>query len=83
MSAKKSTSRRNQKLIAVLLSLKILLAGIQATDRIQQGDSVTETLIWLINQCIPVLQHISRREEEEKKRDGLRLTGSDRNSTKK
>ncbi len=66
MSAKKSTSRRNQKLIAVLLSLKVLLAGIQATDRIQQGDSVTETLIWLINQCIPVLQQISRREDEEK-----------------
>jgi hypothetical protein len=74
MSAKKSTSRRNQQLIAVLLSLKILLAGIQATDRIQEGDSVTETLIWLINQCIPVLQQISRREEEEKKRH--------RNSTK-
>lgn len=68
MSAKKSTSRRNQKLIAVLLSLKVLLAGIQATERIQQGDSVTETLIWLINQCIPVLQHISRQGEEEKKR---------------
>ncbi|MBD2385373.1 hypothetical protein [Cylindrospermum sp. FACHB-282] len=83
MSAKKSTSRLNQKLIVVLLSLKILLAGIEATERIQQGDSVTETLIWLINQCIPVLQLTSRREEEEKKGDGLRPGGSDRNSTKK
>lgn len=80
MSAKKSTSRRNQKLIAVLLSLKLLLAGIQATDRIQQGDSVAETLIWLINQCIPVLQQISRQEDEEKEGDGL--PPGDRNSTK-
>ncbi|GAX35862.1 hypothetical protein [Nodularia sp. NIES-3585] len=80
MSAKKSTSRRNQKLIAVLLSLKVLLAGIQATDRIQQGDSVTETLIWLISQCIPVLQQISRQEDEEKEGDRLPPPGS--NSTK-
>ncbi|OUL19999.1 hypothetical protein [Nostoc sp. 106C] len=69
MSAKKSNSRLSQKLIAVLLSLKILLAGMQALDRIQKEESVTETLIWLINQCIPVLQQVSCLEDEQKKSD--------------
>lgn len=66
MSAKKSNSRISQKLIAVLLSLKMLLAGMQAANSIHKGESVTETLIWLINQCIPVLQQVSRQEDEKK-----------------
>ncbi|BAZ29341.1 hypothetical protein NIES4074_17840 [Cylindrospermum sp. NIES-4074] len=78
-----STKNKAKKIITILLIMQTSLMGIQATDRIQQGDSVTETLIWLINQCVPVLQHISRREEEEKKRDGLRPAKGDRHFTKK
>lgn len=69
MSAKKSNSPLSKKLIAVLLTLKILLTGMQAADSIKKGESVTETLIWLINQYIPVLQRISRQADEEKKSD--------------
>ncbi|AFZ27769.1 hypothetical protein Cylst_5775 [Cylindrospermum stagnale PCC 7417] len=86
----KLNQKLRQRIITGLLVVKVTLTGIEATDRIQQGDSVTETLIWLINQCIPVLQHISHREEEGKEGDGLRPGGSDglrpakgdRNSTK-
>lgn len=59
----------SQKIITALLVAKLIFMGMQAADRIQQGESVTETLIWLINQYIPVLQQTSRQEDEEKKSD--------------
>lgn len=61
-----STNNKVRKIIALLLSLKILLAGMEAAGRINKGESVTETLIWLINQCIPVLQQVSRQQDEKK-----------------
>ncbi|MFS0514564.1 hypothetical protein ACEYW6_07555 [Nostoc sp. UIC 10607] len=56
-----------QQLINLLLIMQILLAGMQTADKIHKGDSVTDTLIWLINQCIPVLQQVTHQEDEEKK----------------
>ncbi|RAM50598.1 MAG: hypothetical protein C6Y22_16130 [Hapalosiphonaceae cyanobacterium JJU2] len=67
MSAKKENSSLNQKIITLLLILKILLVGIQAENRIQQGDAPIEVLIWIINQCIPILQKTENLEDKNKK----------------
>ncbi|MBW4501356.1 MAG: hypothetical protein KME57_17795 [Scytonema hyalinum WJT4-NPBG1] len=67
MSAKKRSSSLNQKIIAGLLILKTLLIGVQVENRIQQGDSPIEVLLWVINQCVPVLQQVSRQEKEQSK----------------
>ncbi|AFZ23006.1 hypothetical protein Cylst_0678 [Cylindrospermum stagnale PCC 7417] len=48
------------KTITILLILQILLIGIEGKNRIQQGDSAIETLLWMINQYIPVLLRASR-----------------------
>lgn len=45
-------------MIALLLLLQTLLLGVQAKNRIQQGDSAIEVMICLINQCFPVLQRV-------------------------
>lgn len=60
MSVKKSGFCVSRKIIAILLILQIILISIQAKNRIQQGDSAIETLIWMINQYIPVLLRASR-----------------------
>jgi hypothetical protein len=36
-------------------------------DRIQQGDSPIEVLIWMINQCIPVLKQASSFQQKQKR----------------
>ncbi|MDM9379551.1 hypothetical protein QUB80_02395 [Chlorogloeopsis sp. ULAP01] len=56
----------NRKIISLLLVLKILLIGIKAENRIQQGDTPIEVLIWMINQCIPVLQKAGNLEDKKK-----------------
>ncbi|MGH1395946.1 MAG: hypothetical protein ACRAVC_18250 [Trichormus sp.] len=58
-----------EKIIALLLVLQTLLLGVQAKNRIQQGDSAIEVMIWLINQYIPVLQRAKDLEDEEEKGD--------------
>ncbi|TBR58961.1 hypothetical protein B4U84_24135 [Westiellopsis prolifica IICB1] len=67
MTTKKQTSSLNQKIITLLLVLKILFVGIQAENRIQQGDAPIEVLIWIINQCIPILQKTENLEDKNKK----------------
>jgi hypothetical protein len=67
MSNQKNNSSLRQKIIAWLLIAKLTLVGIQAENRIQRGDSLIEVLIWVINQCVPVLQHESRQEKEQNK----------------
>ncbi|MBW4433723.1 MAG: hypothetical protein KME28_18895 [Pelatocladus maniniholoensis HA4357-MV3] len=67
MTTRKQTSSLNQKIITLLLVLKILLVGIQAENRIQQEDASIEVLIWMINQCIPILQKTENLEDKNKK----------------
>lgn len=65
MSIKKPSSNLSHRIIAGLLILQTLLIGVQAENRIQQGDSLIGVLLWVINQYIPVLQQVSRQEKEQ------------------
>lgn len=56
----------SQRAIAFLLILQTTLIGIQAENRIQHGDSTIEVLIWMINQCIPMLKQASRLQDKHK-----------------
>ncbi|MEH2387924.1 MAG: hypothetical protein V7K14_19540 [Nostoc sp.] len=49
---------------AFLLILQTMLIGVNAENRLQQGDSPIEVLIWMINQCIPVLKQASNLQEK-------------------
>ncbi|MEH2208310.1 MAG: hypothetical protein V7K53_30260 [Nostoc sp.] len=68
---RKQTQNTRQKLyrqiITVLLILQTMLIGVNAENRLQQGDSTIEVLIWMINQCIPVLKQASSLQEKQKK----------------
>jgi hypothetical protein len=44
-----------------------MFVGIQADNRIQQGDSPIEVLIWLINQCVPVLKQAGKLDNKQKR----------------
>ncbi|MBD2560044.1 MULTISPECIES: hypothetical protein [Nostoc] len=52
---------------AFLLILQTMLIGVNAENRLQQGDSPIEVLIWMINQCIPVLKQASSLQDKQKK----------------
>ncbi|MCC5656931.1 hypothetical protein LC608_08010 [Nostoc sp. XA010] len=52
---------------AFLLILQTILIGVNAENRLQQGDSPIEVLMWMINQCIPVLKQASSLQEKHKK----------------
>ncbi|MEH2116518.1 hypothetical protein [Nostoc sp.] len=68
---RKQTQNTRQKLyrqiITVLLLIQTILIGVNAENRFQQGDSTIEVLIWMINQCIPVLKQASSLQEKQKK----------------
>ncbi|MEH2352365.1 hypothetical protein [Nostoc sp.] len=57
----------SQRAIAFLLIVQTILIGVNAENRLQQGDSPIEVLIWMINQCIPVLKQASSLQEKQKK----------------
>ncbi|MEH2456217.1 hypothetical protein [Nostoc sp.] len=74
MSAKKPSKSVNQRAMsttgyayAFLLILQTILIGVNAENRLQQGDSPIEVLIWMINQCIRVLKQASSCQEKQKK----------------
>ena len=67
MSAKKRGKNARQRAIALLLILQTILIGVNAENRLQQGDSPIEVLMWMINQCIPVLKQASSFQEKQKK----------------
>jgi hypothetical protein len=52
---------------AILLTLQITLIGVNAENRLQQGDSLIEVLIWMINQSISVLKQADGLREKQKK----------------
>ena len=66
MSAKKRGKAR-QRAMSILLTLQITLIGVNAENRLQQGDSLIEVLIWMINQSIPVLKQADSLREKQKK----------------
>jgi hypothetical protein len=66
MSSKKPNPSLSQKIITLLLVLKVMFVGIEADSRIQQGDSPIEVLIWMINHCITVLQKVEKLEDKNK-----------------
>ncbi|MCW5314419.1 hypothetical protein GTQ43_11550 [Nostoc sp. KVJ3] len=67
---KQSQSTRQKlyrQIITVLLLIQTILIGVNAENRLQQGDSTIEVLMWMINQCIPVLKQASNLQEKQKK----------------
>ncbi|MBW4625062.1 MAG: hypothetical protein KME49_06015 [Brasilonema octagenarum HA4186-MV1] len=66
MSAKKYGKNFSQKAIPLLLILQTILICVKAENRIHQGDSTIEVLIWMINQYIPVLKQASRLKDKDK-----------------
>ncbi|MCC5608710.1 hypothetical protein LC612_18420 [Nostoc sp. CHAB 5834] len=64
---KNKPQNASQRAIAFLLILQTILIGVNAENRLQQGDSPIEVLIWMINQCIPVLKQASSFQEKQKK----------------
>ncbi|MEH2067158.1 MAG: hypothetical protein V7K47_03130 [Nostoc sp.] len=73
MSAKKRGKSVSQRAMsttgyayAFLLILQTMLIGVNAENRLQQGDSPIEVLIWMINQSIPVLKQASSFQEKQK-----------------
>jgi|GEM_PF-1802079 len=64
---KKQRQNFASKTICFLLTLQLLLIGVQGKIKIDQGDSTLEVLMWMINQSIVVLQQMSRQEKEQNK----------------
>lgn len=56
-----------RQIVTWVLIVKLGLFGVQAENRIQQGESPVEVLIWLLNQCVPVLQQLNHQEKEQNK----------------
>lgn len=69
MSAKRTGKSVSQRAIAFLLILQTTLICIQAGNRIQHGDSSIDVLMWMINQCIPVLKQVSSLQDKHKGRE--------------
>ena len=65
MSVKKS--ELIGKLITLLLTIQIILFGIQAKNRIQDGESQIEVLLWMLSNCTSILKQVKK--DEEKKDD--------------
>ncbi|MEH2202429.1 hypothetical protein [Nostoc sp.] len=67
---KQSQSTRQKlyrQIITMLLLIQTILIGVNAENRLQQGDSTIEVLMWMINQCIPILKQASSFQEKQKK----------------
>lgn len=64
---KNKPQNASQRAIAFLLILQTILIGVNAENRLQQGDSPIEVLMWMINQCIPILKQASSLQEKPKK----------------
>ena len=64
MSVKKPSSTLVSKLIALLLTLQIILLGIQAKNDIQDGESQIELFIRMLSNCISLLQQVKEDKED-------------------
>lgn len=54
-----------RKLITLLLTLQIMLMGIQVKNSIQDGESQIEIFIWMVNNCISLLQQVKDEEKDD------------------
>ncbi len=54
-----------RKLIALLLTLQIFLLGIQAKNDIQDRESQIEIFIWMLNNCISLIQQVNDEEKDD------------------
>lgn len=61
------------KTVALLLAMQLFLIGLQAKTRIDQGNSTLETLMWLIQQYIPVLVKVKSLEEKKPRKEDSKL----------
>ncbi|MEH1974819.1 MAG: hypothetical protein V7L02_16735 [Nostoc sp.] len=68
---RKQTQSTRQKLyrqiITVLLLIQTILIGVNAENRIQQGDSQIEVLIWIVKESISLVKQASSLQEKQKK----------------
>ena len=53
------------KLITLLLTLQIMLMGIQAKNDIQNGESQIEVFLWMLNNCISLLQQVKDEQKDD------------------
>ncbi|MCF2146292.1 hypothetical protein IQ276_007465 [Desmonostoc muscorum LEGE 12446] len=74
MSAKKSGKSVSQRAMsttdyayAFLLILQTILIGVNAENRLQQGDSRIEILLWMIKESISLVKQASSLQEKQKK----------------
>ncbi|MFN6536390.1 MAG: hypothetical protein RM021_008450 [Nostoc sp. EkiNYC01] len=52
---------------AFLLILQTILIGVNAENRIQQGDSTIEVLIWIVKESISLVKQASSLQEKQKR----------------
>ncbi|MEH1803276.1 hypothetical protein [Nostoc sp.] len=68
---RKQTQSTRQKLyrqiITVLLLIQTILIGVNAENRLQQGDSQIEVLIWIVKESISLVKQASSLQEKQKK----------------
>ncbi|MEH1940592.1 MAG: hypothetical protein V7L01_10290 [Nostoc sp.] len=67
---KQSQSTRQKlyrQIITVLLLIQTILIGVNAKNRIQQGDSQIEVLIWIVKESISLVKQASSLQEKQKK----------------
>ncbi|MBG1244691.1 hypothetical protein [Nostoc sp. NZL] len=68
---RKQTQNTRQKLyrqiITVLLIIQTMLIGINAENRLDQGDSTIEILLWIVKESISLVKQASSLQEKQKK----------------
>ncbi|MBX9252586.1 hypothetical protein H1Q63_01030 [Desmonostoc muscorum CCALA 125] len=67
---KQSQSTRQKlyrQIIMVLLLMQTILIGVNAENRLQQGDSRIEILLWMIKESISLVKQASSLQEKQKK----------------
>ncbi|MEH1967573.1 hypothetical protein [Nostoc sp.] len=63
-----STSQKlYRQIITMLLLIQTILIGVNAENRIQQGDSTIEVLIWIVKESISLVKQASSLQEKQKK----------------
>ena len=63
-----STSQKlYRQIITMLLLIQTILIGVNAENRIQQGDSTIEVLMWIVKESISLVKQASSLQEKQKK----------------
>jgi hypothetical protein len=67
MPHQKRHKTATQKAIAFLLAVQVILIGVNTENRLQQGDSTIEVLIWIVKESISLVKQASSLQEKQKK----------------